>query len=634
MSDTLLESQSLLTNQLNHTIARAYEALLAAQQTDGHWCFELEADCTIPAEYILMMHYLDEMDVELERKIAVYLRERQNAEGGWPLYFGGKTDISCTVKVYYALKMVGDDPNEPHMLRARQYILQAGGAAQSNVFTRITLALFAQVPWRAVPFMPVEIMLLPRWFAFHLSKVSYWSRTVMVPLLILCSLKPRAKNPRNIDIAELFIVPPDQELHYFKIRSFLNRLFLSFDKMGRSLEPLIPKFIRKKAIAKAENWFIERLNGDHGLGAIFPAMINAYEALRELGYAFDHPYSSQARQALQKLLVIGPSSAYCQPCFSPVWDTAFSALALQEEGSSRSRKAAEKALDWLAVRQITTGPADWREYNPELTSGGWAFEYCNNHYPDLDDTAAVAWAMHQQQPTRYYVALNRAADWLAGMQSRNGGFASFDKDNTHYYLNEIPFADHGALLDPPTADVTARCLTFFLHLGRHQDQTHIDRCLNFLFEEQEENGSWYGRWGTNYVYGTWSVLIALKAAGINPQHPSIAKAVRWLIINQNNDGGWGENNDSYFNTQDYQQPSSSYQTAWALLGLMAAGEVRSEAVRYGIQYLVQTQAEDGFWNDPWFTAPGFPRVFYLRYHGYRKYFPFWALVQYRRLMPT
>jgi squalene-hopene/tetraprenyl-beta-curcumene cyclase len=630
MKDLLSQAEPAIS--LSHAIKSATEALLASQRSDGHWCFELEADCTIPAEYILMLHYLGDLDIELEQKLAVYLRARQGKDGGWPLYYGGKADISCTVKVYYALKLVGDTPEMPHMQRARECVLSLGGAARSNVFTRICLAMFEQVPWRAVPFIPVEIMLLPQWFPFHISKVSYWSRTVMVPLLILCSLKPRAKNPRQIKIAELFVTPAKEERRYFKTRSSLGQLFLLLDKMGRQIERFIPKKIRLKAIAKAETWFTLRLNGEDGLGAIFPAMVNAYEALVLLGYDIDHPFRQQACQALKNLLVIESHSAYCQPCFSPVWDTALTALTLQAEGSSDSLIAAERALNWLKALQIVDGPADWKEYNPNLPAGGWAFEYRNDYYPDLDDTAVVAWAMHAQVSTQYNQAVDRAAIWLAGMQSLNGGFASFDQNNMYYYLNEIPFADHGALLDPPTSDVTARCLTFFAILGRPQDQSLLENAIQFLLKEQEDNGSWFGRWGTNYIYGTWSALVALMAVTLDPAcADAVRRAVDWLQSKQHGDGGWGENNNSYEHAWDDQQPSTSYQTAWALLGLMAAGEVNSPTVQRGIQYLLRTQQADGFWHDLWFTAPGFPRVFYLRYHGYCKYFPLWALAEYQRL---
>lgn len=616
---------------LNNAIKHASRALLRHRQADGHWCFPLEADCTIPAEYILMMHFMDEVDSELERKLAAYLRAHQNELGGWPLYFGGAAEISCSVKAYYALKLAGDDIQAPHMQRACELILEMGGAARCNVFTRIMLALFDQVPWRAVPFMPVEAILLPRWFPFHIEKMAYWSRTVCVPLLILCSLKPRAKNPRNINIQELFIIPPDQEQQFHPIRSKMNHAFLWLDKIGRTvIEPLIPKRLRNRAMNKAKEWVIERLNGEDGLGAIFPAMAYAYESLALLGYETQHPLRQQALRALQKLLVIEPTYAFCQPCFSPVWDTGLAILALQEEGSPENIAAANQALDWLKARQILSGPADWQAYQPQLPPGGWAFEYNNAYYPDLDDTAVVAWAMHQaSNPENYDYSIERAANWLAGMQSKNGGFGSFDANNTHYYLNEIPFADHGALLDPPTSDVSARCATLFALLGRPNDTSTLQHCLEFLYSEQEKDGSWFGRWGTNYIYGTWSVLTALAAARVSVQNPAIQAALAWLKARQHVDGGWGESNDSYFDPHLPPHPSTSYQTAWALLALMAFEEHNSTSVQRGISYLIRTQRQDGQWEDSWFNAPGFPRVFYLKYHGYSRYFPLWALARYR-----
>lgn len=620
--------------QLDSSIQAAKQTLLSLQESDGHWCYNLEADCTITAEYILMMHFMDEIDIKLEQKLAAYLREHQNSNGGWSLYPGAKPDISGSVKAYYALKLSGDDPNLPHMQKARQLILELGGAARSNVFTRITLALFKQVPWRAVPFMPVEALFFPRWFPFHLQKIAYWSRTVMVPLLVICSLKAQAKNPKKIDIAELFITPPEQEKAYYPIRSKLNYVFLLVDAIARNiLEPMIPRFLRKRALKKAIDWIIPRLNGEDGLGCIFPAMVNAYEALALLGYGKDDPLRKQALHAMQKLLVLGDETGFCQPCVSPVWDTGLMALALQEEGSQESLLAANKALDWLKPLQILDGDADWKAYRPNLAPGGWAFEYYNPYYPDLDDTAVVAWAMFQSgKKQEYQFSIERAVNWLSGMQSKNGGFASFDADNTHYYLNEIPFADHGALLDPPTSDVSARCATLFAFLQRPQDQNLLQRCLNYLLSEQEEDGSWYGRWGTNYIYGTWSVLTALSTAGISREHPKVQAAISWLKSRQQEDGGWGENNDSYFDKATYQQPSTAAQTSWALLGLMAFGEHDSAAVQRGVNYLLRTQRQNGVWIDHWFNAPGFPKVFYLKYHGYSQYFPFWTLCRFRNLI--
>lgn len=621
---------------LDRAIAQARDALIARQSAAGYWLFELEADCTIPAEYIMMMHFLDEIDAELETKLAAYLRAHQQGGGGWPLYHGGEFNMSCTVKAYYALKLAGDDADAPHMVRARNAILERGGAARSNVFTRIALALFGQIPWRGVPYIPVEIMLLPKWFFFHLDKVSYWSRTVMVPLFILCTRKPRARNPRDVHIRELFTVPPEKERDYFRDArqgGWLGKVLLLVDRVSRLIDPLIPAATRERATRAAEQWMLERLNGEDGLGAIFPAMVNALEVMTILGYPADDPRRVTAKRALQKLLVIGPTSAYCQPCVSPVWDTALGALAMQQTGCATASSASTRALDWLQGEQILDGPGDWQVNRPHLKGGGWAFQFANDYYPDLDDTAVVAWAMHQAPNAADYAEnISRALDWLVGMQSNNGGFAAFDADNTSYYLNKIPFADHGALLDPPTSDVSARVVTVLSLVGRPQDRPALDRAIAYLRSEQEPDGSWFGRWGTNYIYGTWSVLTAFAQAGIASEDPAVRRAVRWLVGRQNPDGGWGESNDSYKEPAAGEAPSTPYHTAWAMLGLIAAGEVQSDAVRRGVNHLMRTQQADGLWSDPTFTAPGFPRVFYLKYHGYCRYFPLWALSAYRTLI--
>jgi squalene-hopene/tetraprenyl-beta-curcumene cyclase len=620
---------------LERAIVSAREALLARQQPSGHWLFELEADCTIPAEFVLLMHFLDEIDNALEAKLAAFLRSRQAEHGGWALYHGGSFDISCSVKAYYALKLAGDSPQAPHMVRAREIILQYGGAARANVFTRLTLAMFGQLPWRGVPYIPVEIMLLPKWFPFHLDKVSYWSRTVMVPLFVLCSRKVRAKNPRAVHIRELFTLDPELEHDYFRRRGFVNRAFLLLDRIGRMIDPLVPRALRARAIRRAEEWINARANGEDGLGAIFPAMVNALEVMVTLGYGVDDPRRVQAKQALWKLLVPGEHSTYCQPCVSPVCDTALSCLALEEEGSGASRSAAFSGLEWLRPLQLLEAAGDWRKQRPELAGGGWAFQFNNSYYPDLDDTAAVAWAMHgAPQRANYVGAIARALDWLVGMQSKNGGFASFDVDGTCYYLNEIPFADHGALLDPPTEDVTARVVTVLARVARDEDAPALARAIAYLRATQQADGSWFGRWGTNYIYGTWSVLVAFGAAGIGAEDPAVRRAVAWLASCQQADGGWGESNDSYLD-QDLAGRgigSTPYQTAWALLALMSVGGVDASVLRRGIQFLLRMQESDGLWEHPSYTAPGFPRVFYLKYHGYCAYFPLWALARYRRLV--
>ena len=626
------EAGKAAADPLQAAIDRARAHIFSIQHADGCWCHELEADCTIPAEYVLMMHYFGESDPLLERRIGAYLRRRQNAEGGWPLYEAGASDISCSVKAYFALKLIGDDPQAEHMQRARATILGMGGAARANVFTRITLALFGELPWRGTPWVPVEVVLLPCWFPFHLSRVSYWSRTVVTPLAVLCSLKPRAKNPLDVHVRELFVTPSEEEKHYFPPpKSFMARLFLWLDALGRAIEPHMPKRLRARALRRAKGWIVARLNGEFGLGAIFPAMVNACEALPLLGFSEDDPLCVRARKALRDLLVTHGGEAYCQPCTSPVWDTGLTCLALQEDLRGAHSPQLERALEWLRGEQLTDIRGDWSETHPRLRGGGWAFQYRNDWYPDLDDTAVCAWAMHRFDQKRYAQSIERAADWLVGMQSRNGGFASFDADNDQLWMNQIPFADHGALLDPPTSDVSARVLTLLARLQRTSDERSRERVMEFLRREQTEEGAWFGRWGTNYIYGTWSVLTAFAAAGIPNGMPEIQRAVAWLKSRQREDGGWGETNDSYFDPAlaGRDTRSSAAQTAWAVLALIAAGEAASLEAAHGLSWLLCHQQADGRWYDAAFNAPGFPRVFYLKYHGYDLYFPYWALASYR-----
>ncbi len=624
---------------LDAAIAKAQTQLLSLQDESGYWVFELEADCTIPAEYIMLMNYLGEIDEALQSKIAVYLRSRQSEDGSYPLFTGGPGDISCSVKVYFALKMAGDSPEAAHMVRLRAFILSKGGAAKANVFTRIALATFEQLPWRGVPYIPVEIMLFPSWFPFHLDKVAYWSRTVMVPLFIICTLKAKAKNPKNINILELFVIHPDKELHYFPERTLLNKVFLGLDQLGRKTRPLIPNKTHELAIRKAKEWIIERLNGEDGLGGICPAMMGAYQALLLLDMPKEDPIMITARQAIDKLLVINENDAYCQPCLSPVWDTGLSALALQEVQKYpkvqdiQITSALTRAYDWLKSKQLSDEPGDWRLSKPDLAGGGWAFQFENPYYPDVDDTAVVGFAMAESQLPNLDESIHRATRWIVGMQSQNGGYGAFDVDNTHYYLDEIPFADHGALLDPPTADVSARCAMLMARVAQDHDEylPALERTIDYLRAEQEADGSWFGRWGTNYVYGTWSVLLGLEQTNVPKTDPLYTKAVAWLKSKQREDGGWGEDNYSYHDVSiaGTYKFSTAFQTAWAVLALMAAGEAHSSEVKAGIDFILHHQQADGVWNDKCFTAPGFPKVFYLKYHGYDKFFPLWALARYR-----
>jgi squalene-hopene/tetraprenyl-beta-curcumene cyclase len=632
----------LSRDALQGAIGAASRALLAAQRSDGHWVFELEADATIPAEYVLLRHYLGEsVDAPLEAGIAAYLRRIQGAHGGWPLVHEGDFDISASVKAYFALKMIGDDIEAPHMARARAAILARGGGAKVNVFTRALLALFGVVTWRAVPVMPVEIMLLPAWFPFHLERISYWARTVIAPLLVLGALKPRARNPRGVGVDELFLEPPStvglpdraphQSVGWF-------RFFRAVDAVLRVVEPHFPKRLHQKAINRALAFVTERLNGEDGLGAIFPAMANSVMMYDVLGYPTQHPDRAIARRSIDKLLVVKPDEAYCQPCVSPVWDTALVCQTLLEVGGSAAVEAAQEGLEWLRPRQVLDVVGDWAARRPEARSGGWAFQYANAYYPDLDDTAVVVMAMDRAQKTTghqaFQAAIERGREWLEPLQSRNGGWGAFDADNNDLYLNNIPFSDHGALLDPPTEDVTGRCVSMLAQLGeRPENNKALSDGLAFLRRTQLSDGSWYGRWGLNYIYGTWSALCALKIAGFDVDSPEMRRAGEWLVAIQNADGGWGEGAASYrLDYRGYEPaPSTASQTAWALIGLMAAGRTEHEAVARGIDFLLRTQERDGFWREERYTATGFPRVFYLRYHGYAKFFPLWALARYENL---
>ena len=639
-----MTTQNYSAADLDAAIVRARDALLDLQHPDGHWCFELESDATITAEYILMMHFVDEIDTALQARMAKYLRatQRLDGHGAWDLYLGGDVDISCSVKAYFALKAAGDSADAPHMVQARDAILRRGGAAKSNVFTRILLATFGEVPWRATPFMPVEFVLFPKWAPIHMDKVAYWARTTMVPLMVLCSMRARAKNPLGIHVQELFVTPPELEKEYFPRKSGLQGMFLKLDRVVRHAEPLIPRALRRKAIRHAVKWSEDRMNGEDGFGGIFPPMVYSYEMMVLLGYAEDHPMRRDCMDALKKLIVHRDDGiSYCQPCLSPVWDTAWSLMALEQAPvDERSATAIARAYDWLTERQVLDLKGDWEQNAaPGTKPGGWAFQYANPYYPDVDDTAVVLAMLHARgkrtgEEARFKPHVDQALDWSIGLQSKNGGFGAFDANCDRDFLNAIPFADHGALLDPPTEDVSGRVLLALGITNRPQDASVRERCIAYLRKTQQRDGSWWGRWGTNYIYGTWSVLAGLALAGVDRKQPMVRKAVEWLHGKQNADGGWGETNNSYQHPElagTHVFGSMAEQTAWALLGQLALGEAESDSVRRGVDYLIDTQQEDGFWMHPFHNAPGFPRIFHLKYHGYTAYFPLWALGRYRRL---
>jgi squalene-hopene/tetraprenyl-beta-curcumene cyclase len=480
--------------------------------------------------------------------------------------------------------------------------------------------------------VPVELILLPRWFPIHLSKMSYWARTVIVPLLVLAAKKPVARNPRGVHVPELFVPGGTAASKRAPHQSaFWSGFFGALDWVLKRIEPLWPKDLRQRAIDKCVTWTTERLNGEDGLGAIYPAMANSVMMFDTMGYAPDHPDRAIARLSVEKLLVVKDDEAYCQPCVSPIWDTALMCHALMEAKDCDAEIS--RGLEWLKGRQVLDVKGDWAEERPNVRPGGWAFQYWNNYYPDLDDTAVVAMALHRFDAPRYGEAILRGREWVEGLQSKNGGWGAFDADNVYYYLNNIPFADHGALLDPPTDDVTGRCIGLLMQLGAGKDDPYVKAGVDFLRKSQLKDGSWFGRWGVNYIYGTWSALAGLNAVGLPSDEQMIRRAAQWLISIQNEDGGWGESCDSYkLDYSGYERaPSAASQTAWALMGLMAAGEVDHPATARGIRYLQDAQQQNGLWPEDTYTGGGFPRVFYLRYHGYAKFFPLWAVARYRNL---
>ncbi len=628
------------------TIRRAGDALLERQDATGFWRFDLEADTTIPSEYIMLQHFLGTVNRERHLRMAAYIRSRQMENGAWPLYENGPGNISATVKAYLALKVTGEPMDSPLMRRAREWVLRNGGAEKVNVFTRILLAMFGQVPWHTVPAMPVEMMLLPRWFYFNLGKVSYWSRCVIVPLLILFAHRPVHRLPRALDVPELFQSDPRAFRHLDSFatglskKALIKNFFMVIDRTLKLAEPCTPRFIRRFALAKAEAWMRDHMRGEGGIGAIFPAMANAVIALKVVGARPDDSDLVRGIRGIEDLVLEGAEQAYCQPCVSPIWDTCLSINALVEAGLAPSDPRIRSGVQWLFDKQVFV-KGDWADRAPGLDGGGWAFQFENDLYPDVDDTSMVLMALLRakaQDKPDFRRRIGMAVNWVLGMQNSDGGWGAFDIDNYHEYLNNIPFADHGALVDPSTADLTARCIEVLAMLGHDKSYPPIARGLEFLRAEQEDSGAWYGRWGVNYIYGTWSVLCALGALQEDPREPYICKAVQWFKARQNPDGGWGEDCNTYDDESlEGRGVSTASQTAWALLGLMAVGEVDSESVERGVEYLLRTRTHDGSWNEPEFTGTGFPRVFYLRYHGYCHYFPLWALGVYRRLkhgLPT
>ncbi len=625
----------MLHTAVDVAIHRGQRHLLDLQDPAGFWLGELEADVTLTSEYLLLRHLLGTPDPALEAKAVRYIRERQSADGSWNLYEAGTGDTSASIKAYFAMKLAGVSPADAAMRRARDWILSHGGPVQANVFTKITLALFGQYPWGGIPAMPVEIMLLPRWSYFNISAISYWSRTVVVPLLVIMDRRPVHALPGELGLDELWAHHLHLEDPAYARKRWLSwkNIFIGIDGFVKAWEGYGPRPWRARAIRAAHDWLVPRLAVPGGLGGIYPAMANAVLALRLLGYPDDHPLVAGQVKELEALALEEPERFHVQPCLSPVWDTCLALNALLASGLPAGHPALVRATDWLLERQILAS-GDWTLSRPRLEPGGWPFQFANDFYPDLDDTAMVLMGLAQidhPDPARLQDAIERGNRWLLGMQGHDGGWGSFDVDQTRLQLNNIPFADHGALLDPPTEDLTARCLECFARTGLKAEHRAIQAGLGFLRRKQTPDGAWYGRWGVNYVYGTWSVLRALEAVGLPPEHEMVRRAADWLEHHQNADGGWGESCDSYADPAvGGAGPSTPSQTAWALLGLLAAGRRDGQAVARGLRSLVQTQGADGGWDDPSWNGTGFPRVFYLKYHLYAHYFPLWALGDWRR----
>jgi squalene-hopene/tetraprenyl-beta-curcumene cyclase len=576
------------------------------------------------------------VDKERERKAVNYLRSCQLPDGGWNLFADGPSNLSATIKAYFALKLAGLPPDHPDMTAAREFIRQRGGPVEANVFTKILLALFGEYDWSGVPAMPVEIMLLPRWFYFNLYEVSYWSRTVIVPLLILMDQKPVHPLPGELGLDEIWSIPrerADLRLKRTRQPASWKNFFIAVDAWLRAWERWGPRPFRARAVEAARSWLEERLAVPGGLGGIYPAMANSVLALRCLSYPDDHPLIRGQLKEIEALAVEEPDRIHYQPCLSPVWDTALATNALVESGFPPDHPALVRAGEWLMNKQVLVG-GDWQVKRPHVQPGGWPFQYANDFYPDLDDAGMALMALAKirlPDEARKRTAIERGLQWILGMQGTDGGWASFDADNNRLTLNNIPFADHGALLDPSTEDLTGRSLELLGTLGYDSRFLPARRGIEFLKRRQRSDGPWHGRWGANYIYGTWSVLRGLRAIGEDLSQEYVRRAVRWLLSRQNLDGGWGESCASYDDPALAGiGPSTPSQTAWALLGLFAAGQPEGTAVERGIRYLVESQQADGSWEDSQWNGTGFPRVFYLKYHFYAKYFPLWALGIYRR----
>lgn len=623
---------------LDKAIERTRDFFFRAQLPEGYWWAELESNVTITAEYVMLFHFLGMVDKQRERKMAHYILSKQTQEGAWSLWFGGPGDLSTTIEAYFALKLAGYSADDAIMCRAREFILSKGGILKARVFTKIFLALFGEFSWLGVPSMPIELMMLPEWAYFNIYELSSWSRATIIPLSVVMSENPVRKLPPRARVQELFVRPPRPTDYTFSLQDGIvswKNFFIGIDHLLKIYESSPIRPFKKRSVALAEKWILKHQESSGDWGGIQPAMLNSVLALHCLGYANDHPAVASGLEALANFCIEDEESLVLQSCISPVWDTALVLVAMQEAGVPVDHPALVKSAQWLLEREIAS-KGDWQIKSPDLEPGGWAFEFLNDWYPDVDDSGFVMLSLKGikvRDEKQKAQAIKRGINWCLGMQSENGGWGAFDKDNTKYLLNKIPFADLEALIDPPTADLTGRMLELLGTFNFSRNHSAVSRALEFVKAEQEPEGPWWGRWGVNYIYGTWSVLGGLSAIGEDMTQPYIRKAVNWLKSKQNLDGGWGESCESYLDRSLMGcGPSTASQTAWVLLSLFAAGEVRSKAASRGVEYLIATQKADGSWDEDAFTGTGFPKFFMINYHIYRNCFPLTALGRYRRLL--
>jgi len=658
-------AEEVALGSVRRAVRRTRQWLLAQQQADGHWCAELEGDTILESETILLWAFLGREESDLAGRAARHVIQKQLPDGGWAMYPGGDVDVSVSVKAYFALKLTGHDPAAEYMQRARRAILAHGGADAVNSFTRFYLALLGQISYDQCPAVPPEMVLLPKWFPVNLSAISSWSRTIVVPLSIVSALRPVRQIDPARGIRELFLKEPTA-WPPLRCPGLPGRTgLLSWDRVFRTCDRLLKWCqrrrllpLRRRAIAAAQRWMLERFRRSDGLGAIYPPIVWSLVALRCLGRPDDSPEVQYCHKQLADLVIEDESSdtARLQPCKSPVWDTAIALRALVASGVKPDNPQIEQGVAWLLDRQIAA-PGDWSA-TVDARPGGWCFEYANDFYPDCDDTAMALMALQDSygdsrgeddvlppelrlvrnagddpqprpEPLRHTAeAIERGLRWLLAMQNDDGGWGAFDRNNNRQFLCHVPFADHNAMIDPSTPDLAARALEALGSLGHRVGEPAVDRAVAYLRRTQEPDGSWYGRWGVNYIYGTWQVLTGLRAVGLEADDPAVTAGANWLVCHQQPGGGWGESPDSYADPRlRGQGPTTASQTAWALLGLMAAGMEDHPAVLRGVRYLVHTQRSDGTWDEPEFTGTGFPRVFYLRYHYYPIYFPLMALAQ-------